>query len=135
MEAELNDIRQREDLVVLLVNTFYARVRQDEILGPIFNSIIGDNWGRHLNIMYDFWDSVLFGSASYRGQAVGKHVQIDKQFRLAPEHYERWIHLWGKAVLDLFEGPNATLIQERAQTMLQLIQFKVAYARSGKSLY
>lgn len=134
MEAELNDIHQREDLV-LLVNTFYARVRQDEILGPIFNSIIGDNWDRHLNIMYGFWDSVLFGAASYRGQAVGKHVQIDKQFRLDPEHYERWIHLWGKAVMELFEGPNATLIQERAQAMLQLIQFKVAYARSGKSLY
>ncbi|MBS1615785.1 MAG: group III truncated hemoglobin [Bacteroidetes bacterium] len=134
MEPILNDIRQREDLV-LLVNTFYGRVRRDESLGPIFNSIIGDQWERHLNIMYGFWDSVLFGAEGYRGQAVGKHVQIDKKFRLESEHYERWISLWRIAVQELFEGPNATLIQERAQAMLQLIQFKVEYARSGKTLY
>jgi hemoglobin len=85
--------------------------------------------------MYSFWNSVLFGAEGYRGQAVGKHIEIDKKIPLQPQHYERWISLWRDTVDALFEGEKASLIKERAKAMMQLIQFKVERARSGKSLY
>lgn len=130
----MHDITNLDDLIAL-VNTFYDRVRRDELIGPIFNTVIGENWDRHLPLMYSFWNSVIFGAEGYRGQAVGKHIQIDRQIRLLPEHYNRWISLWRDTVDALFEGEKATLAKERAQTMLQLIQFKVENARIGKSLY
>ena len=128
------DITSREDLVTL-VNNFYDRVKVDEVIGHIFNTIIGDDWSVHLPIMYTFWNTVLFGAEGYKGQAIGKHVEIDRKIPLRPEHFERWISLWRETVDDLFEGPNATRIKEKALTMLQLIQFKVEAARTGKSLF
>ena len=130
----MHDITNLDDLIAL-VNAFYDRVRRDELIGPIFHTIVGDHWDRHLPVMYSFWNSVLFGAEGYRGQAVGKHIQIDRKITLLPEHYERWISLWRDTVDASFEGENAALAKQRAQTMLQLIQFKVERARSGKSLY
>ncbi len=130
----MHDITGIDDLVPL-VNTFYGSVREDSLLGPIFNTIIGDHWDRHLSIMYGFWNSVLFGVEGYRGQAVGKHVQVDRQIPLQQHHFDRWIQLWRQTVDALFDGEKAQLIKARAHTMLQLIQFKVEDARSGKSLY
>ena len=128
------DIASREDLVIL-VNTFYDRVKVDEVIGHIFNSIIGNDWSVHLPIMYTFWNTVLFGAEGYKGQAIGKHIEIDQKIPLQPQHFDRWIELWNDTVDALFEGPNATRIKEKALTMLQLIQFKVTASRTGKSLY
>jgi hemoglobin len=130
----LRDIESREDLE-LLVNEFYRHVRVDEVLGPIFNRIIGDDWSHHLPIMYTFWNTVLFGAEGYKGQAVGKHVEIDRKMPLNEEHFDRWISLWRQTVDRMFEGDNADRIKDKANTMLQLIQFKVQASRSGKSLF
>lgn len=127
------DIETKDDLEVL-VNTFYDRVRRDELLGPIFNSIIGDDWSAHLPVMYSFWNTVLFGAGDYKGQAIGKHIAIDRKIPLQPQHFESWISYWRNTVDQLFIGSNAERIKEKALTMLQLIQFKVEASRSGKSL-
>jgi len=130
----LQDIESKDDLVTL-VNTFYDRVKRDELIGHIFNTIIGDDWSVHLPIMYSFWNTVLFGAEGYRGQAVGKHIEIDQKIQLLPEHFERWILLWNNTVDSLFFGEKAEQIKAKALTMLQLIKFKVAAARGGKSLF
>ncbi len=129
----MEDIESKEDLIIL-VNTFYDRVRRDELIGPIFNTIIGDDWSAHLPVMYAFWNTVLFGAEGYKGQAVGKHVEIDRKIALEPQDFERWISYWRDTVDALFGGPNAERIKQKALMMLQLIQFKVDAARNGKSL-
>jgi len=130
--ATLRDIEGKDDLIIL-VDAFYGKVQQDALLGSIFNSIIHD-WDKHLQIMYGFWNSVLFGAEGYKGQAVAKHVAIDQSIRLEQQHYDRWIALWNEIVDTLFTGVNTELIKTKAKAMLQLIQFKVEYARSGKFL-
>jgi hemoglobin len=130
----MKDIQDKDDLVVL-VNTFYDRVKHDELLGPIFNTIIGEDWSRHLPVMYSFWNTVLFGAADYKGQAIGPHIAVDRKMHLGPEHFEQWIGYWRNTVDQLYEGANATLIKDKAFMMLQLIHFKVEAARSGKSLH
>lgn len=130
--ATLHDIEGKDDLIIL-VDAFYGKVQQDALLGSIFNSIIED-WDKHLQIMYGFWNSVLFGAEGYKGQAVAKHVAIDQSIRLEQQHYDRWIALWNEIVDTLFTGANTELIKTKAKAMLQLIQFKVEYARSGKFL-
>jgi len=52
---EIKDLENRED-VSLLVNTFYRKVRANEVLGPFFNGIITD-WDGHLELLTDFWET------------------------------------------------------------------------------
>ena len=52
------DLQKRED-IVLLVHTFYSRIRKDVLLGTIFNTLIID-WDDHLELLTDFWETNLF---------------------------------------------------------------------------
>ncbi len=116
-----------------LVNAFYDQAKQDPVLGPVFDTVIGEDWSRHLPVMYAFWDSVVFGLGGYKGQAVAKHIDIDRRMPLNEAHFERWINLWYATVDSMYAGPNAELAKSKANMMLQLIRFKVDYAReTGK---
>ena len=53
-----------EAQIEALVHGFYAKVRKDDLLGPIFNRVIAD-WGPHLEKMCDFWSSVMRTSGRY----------------------------------------------------------------------
>jgi hemoglobin len=127
------DIANRHD-IELLVNSFYDSVRKDELIGFIFNTIIGNDWSHHLPIMYRFWESVLLSKPGYEGNPVKKHIDIDKQIELQKEHFERWLALWNKTVDSLFSGEVAELAKNRASLMANLINIKVEMARDGKSL-
>lgn len=117
------DITTHED-VALLVNSFYDQVKNDDILGPIFNTVIED-WSHHLPKMYRFWGTVLFGEPGYSGNAIATHIAIDKKFPLQPEHYDRWISLWRNTVDSLFAGEKAEEAKKRGMLMIQLINLKV----------
>lgn len=127
------DISERDDLRVL-VDSFYDKVRQDEVIGHIFHKIIGDDWSHHLPIMYSFWGMVLFGEAGYTGNPVRKHVEVDRIVPLAEEHYTRWLELWTETVNSLFAGEKAEEAKKRAGIMVQLISTKVQAARDNKSI-
>jgi hemoglobin len=115
--------------VQALVDAFYGQAKLDPVLGPVFNAFIGDDWSAHLPVMYTFWDSVVFGLGGYKGQAVAKHVEIDRRERLDDAHFEHWIRLWEETVDRMYTGQNAELAKSKANMMLQLIRFKVGYAR------
>ena len=67
MNTNMKAIETRED-VTLLVNTFYAKIRKDSLLGPIFNQHIPDErWPEHLSKLADFWETNLFGVAKFKG--------------------------------------------------------------------
>jgi|GEM_PF-3202726 len=51
---ERKDIATLGD-IQLLVNAFYQQIREDALLGPIFNGVIQDRWPAHLEKMYRFW--------------------------------------------------------------------------------
>ena len=63
-----------EAMIHALVHGFYARVRADAELGPIFERAIGDHWDTHLATMCDFWSSVMLTSGRYKGNPMMAHV-------------------------------------------------------------
>ncbi|MGN6567915.1 MAG: group III truncated hemoglobin [Flavipsychrobacter sp.] len=128
-----NDILSPED-IKLLVDSFYDKVRADDVIGYIFNDIIGDDWSHHLPIMYQFWGSVLLSIPGYAGNVIKKHIDIDKQIPLQQQHYDRWVQLWTETVDQFFAGENAEQAKNRANLMIHLINMKVQMARSGKSI-
>ncbi|MFT4670180.1 MAG: hemoglobin [Flavobacteriaceae bacterium] len=72
----MHHISSRED-ILLLVKTFYSKVRLDELLGPIFNMVIED-WESHFEHLTDFWQSNLFFEKKYSGDLFQKQAEVDK---------------------------------------------------------
>src|SRR5690606_40478945 len=69
-----------ERMIEQLVHSFYARVREDPMLGPIFNSRVQD-WDTHLKRMCAFWSSVALSSGVYHGQPMRMHLPLPVEDR------------------------------------------------------
>src|SRR5215469_4680471 len=72
-----------------LLRHFYADVRQDPLIGPIFNAQIKD-WEEHLEVITNFWETVIGGPRNYARPMPMKHLPL----HLREEHFERWLFLW-----------------------------------------
>ncbi len=110
----------------MLVDSFYSKVRQDILIGPIFETIIGTNWDAHLPIMYNFWEDTLFQSRNYNGNPMRVHQQIHQRIPIRPEHFERWKDLFTATVTDFFEGEKAELARQRAVSIATIMQIKLS---------
>ncbi|MBV8468383.1 MAG: group III truncated hemoglobin [Burkholderiaceae bacterium] len=104
----------REDLAQL-VCSFYDDIRRDELLGPVFEPVIGAHWEQHLERMTDFWSTVMLGSRSFRGNVFSKHVALAETTKITPEHFLRWITLWHRHTSALFDADIAEELQQTAQ--------------------
>lgn len=115
-----DDIRQ-------LIEAFYAKVRADALLGPVFASRIPDgHWPEHLDTMTRFWTAALLAQAAgYRGNPGAKHIYLP----IEAAHFERWLALFGKTVDERHAGHNATEMKLRARKMGEMFQAKIASAR------
>src|SRR4051812_7390233 len=89
-----------EDAIRRLVDAFYARVRADPELGPVFARAIPGDWQPHLNTMYAFWSSVMLTSGRYRGNPVAKHLAVEG---ITMELFERWLALFNETCGELFD--------------------------------
>lgn len=115
----MKTIENRAD-VNLLVNTFYAKIRKDELLGPIFNSHIpNEKWPAHLEKLTDFWETNLFGIAKFKGNPSQKHVNVDKNLNhtIEQKHFGQWINLWFETIDELFEGELAQRAKAASRKM------------------
>jgi hemoglobin len=110
MELDMNhprfDITDHRD-VACLVDVFYDRVRDDDLLGPIFDDIAHVDWATHLPRMNDFWESVLFARATFKGAPLLVHRALARRTPLTTAAFEHWIALFQSTVDDLFSGPMA----------------------------
>ncbi len=115
------DIKNRDD-VKLLVETFYTKIRADEILGPIFNGIIKD-WEPHLVLLTDFWETQLFLTRKYHGNPVTVHQEVDDKTNhtITSEHFGFWLNLWFETIDELYEGEVAWIAKNRAQKMSTML--------------
>lgn len=120
------DIHNRED-IELLVNTFYSGIREDELLGPIFNGMIGERWPEHLDKMYRFWETVLLGNHTYSGAPFMPHARLPLEQR----HFDRWTALFDKTVDLHFEGVVADDAKARAAKMAVMFLSKIEYLRAN----
>lgn len=124
----MKDITTLDD-IKSLVDTFYERVRQDDLLGPIFNERIGDHWPRHLDTMYRFWQTVLLGEHTYMGSPFPKHMTLP----IEGVHFEKWLALFTETVDSLFAGPVADDAKWRAARMAEMFNYKLTLGRNGKT--
>ena len=115
----LDDIKKR-------VDTFYEKVRKDELIGPIFNERIQDRWPHHLEKMYNFWQTVLLGEHTYFGSSFPPHANLP----VSHQHFEKWIELFKQTLDELFTGAIAEDAKWRAVKMAEMFETKIEYYKN-----
>lgn len=118
------DIVSRQDIEAL-VNAFYVKVKSDNLIGFYFKDVVKVDWEKHLPIMIDFWENVLFYTGNYSGNPMESHRKVHELHPLTMKHFSRWNHLFSETVDEMFEGKNAELIKEKAQNIATVIQVKL----------
>ncbi len=115
-----------------IVDLFYGRIRQDDLLGFIFDDVAKVNWTSHLPKMYNFWDTILFRTGVYRGNPVNAHAQLAPLTRMGQEQFNRWLELFCQTVDELYAGENAERIKKSARDMAALLHAKVNHVRDER---
>lgn len=113
-----------EAMIARLVETFYARVRADALLGPIFNSRVQD-WQKHEAKIATFWSSVMLQSGTYHGRPMPAHAPLP----VSGAHFDHWLALFGEAARDVCPPAQAAMFLERATAIAQSLEFGIATFR------
>lgn len=108
----------------MLVSTFYARVREDGALGPIFNDAI-DDWPAHLEKLAAFWSSVMLTTGRYKGNPVAAHLKHRDQ--LTPALFERWLALWTQTTDALMRPADAAALQAKAARIAESLKLALFF--------
>jgi hemoglobin len=113
-----------------MVEEFYATIRSDARLGPIFAARIAD-WDEHLDRMTAFWSSVLHESGGFRGNPMVKHIAIPGIER---DDFLHWLALFGATLDRLERDPRATqLIVARARMIADSLLTGIRIHRDGRT--
>ena len=115
-----------ESMIREVVYRFYARVRADAELGPIFDGAIGDHWDAHLAKLCDFWSSVLLMTGRFKGAPMAVHVRIPG---IGADHFARWLSLWRATVREVCPEPAAELFIAKAELIARSLQMGIAVSR------
>jgi hemoglobin len=112
-----------EALIERLVHGFYARVRADAVLGPIFEARIKD-WEPHLARMCAFWSSVALMTGRYHGTPMARHLPLP----VDGGHFDRWLALFEETAREICPGDAEALFVERARRIAQSLELGIAGA-------
>ncbi|MEO7206938.1 MAG: group III truncated hemoglobin [Steroidobacteraceae bacterium] len=110
-----------ESMIETLVHSFYARVRDDTLIGPIFAARVID-WDLHLQRMCLFWSSVALASGRYHGQPMPKHLPLPVEAR----HFDRWLELFRQTAREVCPPAAADLFINRAELIAQSLEMGIA---------
>lgn len=108
-----------EENIRALVEAFYARVRTDALLGPIFNAALDGRWDGHLRKLCRFWASLALGAKTYQGNVKQAHRTFT---HLTSQHFNRWLYLFLDTVEARYEPPAAVRFMEPALRIAQSLQ-------------
>jgi hemoglobin len=107
-----------------LVRAFYARVRADGRLGPIFAAEISGDWEPHLEKMTDFWCSVVLKNGAYSGRPVPAHLKL-KQVR--EEDFDIWLGHFRATAGELCPPEVAQVFVDRAERIARSLKLAMFF--------
>lgn len=120
-----------EETLGALVNAFYAKVRRDPELGPVFNAAI-DDWPEHLEKLRAFWSSVMLTTGRYKGNPMAAHVKLGDAIELAM--FQRWLALWRETTSELMVPAAAEALQFKAERIGESLSMGLQFWRDRSAL-
>ena len=124
----MKSIESRSDIEVL-VNEFYAKVRKDDLIGPIFNDVAKVHWDEHLPKITNFWCDLMLGEETYFGRPFPPHIPLN----LEVPHFERWLTLFIETVDEHYVGLKAEEIKHRALGIARNFLGNISFLQKQKA--
>ncbi len=112
-----------EAMIERVVRAFYAKVRADQMLAPVFDARIHD-WEPHLSQMCAFWSSVMLMTGRYHGTPMAKHMPL----RIDADHFDRWLELFEQTAHEICPLEAARHFVERARRIAASLELGIANA-------
>lgn len=109
----------------VLVERFYAKVRDDRQLGPVFNLAVA-NWPEHLEKLTAFWSSVMLTSGRYKGNPMAAHLKHRQE--IDPSMFERWLELWGETARETLDEPGAAGVIAKAGRIAESLKLGMFFS-------
>jgi hemoglobin len=113
-----------EALIETLVRRFYARVRKDPRLGPIFMEKLGEDWEAHLLLLMDFWSSLMLITGRYSGRPLQKHLALNG---VKSEDFAIWLGLFSETLHEVTTPEIAAAFMEKAERVARSFQAAMFY--------
>ena len=114
------------DDIKVLVDSFYAKVREDELLKDIFENVIQGKWEQHLEKIYRFWQTILLGEQTYSGSPFMHHAKLPVESK----HFDRWVKLFVENIDEQFTGAKAVEAKMRARSIALIFLDKIEYIKN-----
>ncbi len=118
------DNRITEAEIANLVDHFYAKVRKDDEIGPLFNQEV-QNWDAHLALLKDFWSTVLLATGRYKGNPLVAHFRLPIEER----YFARWLALFTETASEVMTTRHAAIVVHKARLIATNIK-RVLASRS-----
>jgi hemoglobin len=107
-----------------VVFAFYHKVRIDEVLGPIFEEALGDDWGPHIENICLFWlTATRLGSGYKAGNFIPAHM---KHASILQEQMLRWLHLFRETAVERCTQEAAAALIDIAERMADSIRVSLS---------
>ncbi len=113
----MTDLASTED-IQLLMTRFYEELLANPQAAPVFEGV---DMSAHMPRIVAFWENMLFGGGRYTGSPFDRHVPLD----LKKEHFEIWYQVFCRVLNELFAGPKAALLKERAYSIAHIFSHKL----------
>ena len=113
-----------EPLVRQVIDAFYVKVRQDPILGPVFNGIIKDEWPAHIERIMAFWLTATRLGSGYDGRRfMPVHLA---HAAIRAEQLPQWLLLFRETARQICPPAAADVLIDIAERMADSIRMSLA---------
>jgi len=114
-----------------MVDGFYAKVREDAELGPVFERTLAGRWDAHMPKMYDFWSAVLLTTGRFKGNPMQAHAQIPP---FPEEMFGRWLFLFERTLDEVFTPEPAAVIAEKAHRIARSLRMGLYFRPAAPAM-
>lgn len=120
------DLALDDESIRAVIEAFYAQIRADPQLGPVFNQAVAD-WSDHHRRLADFWHSLMFASGRYKGNPVALHFAHAEA--MTSQNFERWLMLWAQTTDTMLAPEIAQAMQTKAARVAESLSLAILYRR------
>ena len=113
-----------DDDLQRLVDAFYAKVRADALLGPVFGAAVAD-WSEHLEKLGAFWSSVMRTTGRYKGSPMGAHLR--HAAAIQPEMFDHWLALWRETAAEELAPEDAAAVIGKAERIAESLKLALYF--------
>lgn len=117
-----------EEEIAALVDRFYAKVRVDPEIGPVFNNAV-ENWDAHLALLKDFWSTVLLSTGRYKGNPLVAHFRLPIEER----YFARWLMLFSETAKEVMTAGHAEVVAQKADLIAMNMKRVLAFPNDASA--